>query len=476
MDQGDDAVHVREILTRHKILLHGPETGIKGIYHGVGWYYFIAIGYWLFNGHPFGAVFMMILLNLVLTAILMVKLARRVSPRLGLLVGFSLQFFWWFYDASLYAFNPFPAIFLSFWAILGLIEFLNYKNKSAYLVAAIPVGLTYHGEIAFAVPLTIFFITVGIWTILHRFITLRLFVVTMFLLSIFWLPRALFELQTGFSQTYALRNEIKNPQGIFSGTNVILMTRKYVEMIGKTVLPSNRHLGFFFYLFISGLFLAGGYSSKNLWRRRFIQLMLALIFISWITFGSNLGWRAWHTTSIPVLVFVSIILMISTFPKKFAVPFLVLILIAQLLLFVKRYNLNFYPSNDASILKNEIGAIDWVYEKSRGRGFYVYNYLPSVLDYPYQYLFWWYGRNKYGYVPCEYSSFPGSPGLFVPGKDYYQEPKRDCDRRFLFLIIEPDKNLFVRLTWLDEVTKNTRLIEEGSVGTIQVQKREVLDR
>ena len=39
---------------------------------------------------------------------------------------------------------------------------------------------------------------------------------------------------------------------------------------------------------------------------------------------------------------------------------------------------------DPSLYKNEISAID-----------YVYTYLPSVYDYPYQYLFWWYGQKKY---------------------------------------------------------------------------------
>src|SRR5690348_6775980 len=65
MDQGRDAVYVREILTRGKILLQGPETSTPGVYHGPLWNYFIAIGYGIFGGHPFGAVFMLIALQIV---------------------------------------------------------------------------------------------------------------------------------------------------------------------------------------------------------------------------------------------------------------------------------------------------------------------------------------------------------------------------------------------------------------------------
>lgn len=474
MDQGNDAVHVREILVRHKILLVGPETGIKGVYHGAGWYYFIAIGYWLFRGHPFGAIFMLIILNLGLTALLMLEIGRRVSPKLGLFIGASLQIFWWFYIASLYGFNPFPTVALSFFTILGLIEFLNYKRKREYLLAAIPVGLAYHCEIAFAIPLTIFFVVVGIWALLHKFIFLRLFVVAMFILSVFWIPRVFFEARTSFSQTRALRNEIGNPEGIFSRTNFIYMAERYEDMIGKTTLPLSPRLGFFFYVAILGIFILRKQSNKNPWRKRFVELMLALIVISWVTFGSNLGWQSWHTTAIPPLVFISLLLGVSTFSRKFSYPLLALILITQMSIFVERYKQNFYPSENASILKNELGAIDWVYKNSEGKGFYVYSYLPSVLDYPYQYLFWWYGRETYGYVPCEYSSFPGATALFVPGRKYYQEPIRECDKRFEFLVIEPDEHTFVRLGWLEEITKNSKLIEQSKVGNIEVQKRLVL--
>ena len=173
------------------------------------------------------------------------------------------------------------------------------------------------------------------------------------------------------------------------------------------------------------------------------------------------------------------LLLLPSIPRKFAVVLLFLSIVSHLLYFIPRYQLNFFPSADPSILHNELAAIDWVYKKADGKGFYVYNYLPSVYDFPYQYLFWWYGRKHYGYVPCEYASFPGAPGLVIPSHNHYQTPKRPCPQlssgqTLRFLIIEPDEHTDVQKQWLEAVEKNTKLIEEAHVGTIQVEKRVLL--
>src|SRR3990167_7466678 len=65
MDQGRDAVYIREIIERHKLILKGPETSIPGIFAGPGWYYLLAIGYSLSFGHPVGGVLIMIALSLI---------------------------------------------------------------------------------------------------------------------------------------------------------------------------------------------------------------------------------------------------------------------------------------------------------------------------------------------------------------------------------------------------------------------------
>src|SRR5258708_5599402 len=63
VDEGRDAVYTREIINYHKIITQGPETSVRGIFTLPLWYYFISLGYLVFNGNPYGAIFLIILLN-----------------------------------------------------------------------------------------------------------------------------------------------------------------------------------------------------------------------------------------------------------------------------------------------------------------------------------------------------------------------------------------------------------------------------
>ena len=188
-------------------------------------------------------------------------------------------------------------------------------------------------------------------------------------------------------------------------------------------------------------------------------------------FSTNNGWRDWQTVYIFPLIFVSALLIISQLKRNVAVLFFAIIFFSQISSFLDRYPRELKVSDDPSILANELSAIDWVYQESNGKGFNVYSYVPPAVDYPYQYLFWWHGLEKYKYVPCDYSSFPGSPKPFyIPGSMHYEDPKKEC-MNLRFLIIEPDKNTTARENWIEALRKDTTLISEKNVGKIQLEKR-----
>lgn len=484
MDQGNDAVHVREIIYRGQILLRGPETGISGLYHGPLWYYFIAGGYLIFGGHPFGAVFMLIILNLATTALLMYKIAQKVNSKVAILVGASLQFFWWFYDSSRYGFNPFPLVSLSIILILLLADFFEGKkykiqklNINPYNLAAIPVGLAYHSETAAALPLTIFYFLVGTIAFAKKRLTLAAFLVSLAIFPLFFIPKIISEVKTGFHQTKVIRRELREPAGVFSQTRYQFVSARFKEIITRRITPQSTEVGVFMLVLVLVLFLAT--PAKNRATLHFVYLSLALTGVSWIWFGSNKGWQVWHTVYVRPLLFISILLMLANLAKSAALPvkriaviLLAIVLISQFLFFKDRYLEFAKPGADPSLLTNELAAVDWVYRESEAKGFYVYSYLPSVEDYPYQYLFWWRGTQKYGYVPCEYSTAPGIPDLFVPGLKYYQSPQKPC-ANLRFLIIEPDTRSNLQKTWLDQTQKDTVFLEEANFGKIRVEKRQI---
>ncbi|MDO8551103.1 MAG: glycosyltransferase family 39 protein [bacterium] len=472
MDQGHDAVWVRELIVRDQILLLGPQTGIEGVFAGPLWFYFIGLGYLLFGGNPFGSVFMLIVLNLSAAGFLAVVLRRRISSFAALFVLVNLIFFWPFYNVSRYGFNPFPLVSLSILTVFLLTFSFEGKSKY-YLWAAIPVGLAFHTEVAFAIALALFYLFVGVYLFIKKKISIIKYFLGLLVFLLFFVPHLISEIQTNFSQLSILLKEFFNPNSTVVGLGLNGVIQNYLKTIGEAVFAQNKYVGLFILLITFYFFFKR--KDVNQWAGRFIKLSSFLIIVSAFWFATNRGLQEWHLVAVPVLVFISLLLMLGQITKKIAILIFSVVFISQMFFFWGNYVHYFRPFDDPSLLHNEIGVVDWVYQKAENKGFSVYSYLPSVYDYPYQYLFWWEGTRKYSYVPCEYSSFPGSPSLFVPGKRFYQTPQKECTN-IRFLVIEPDKNMSVQNEWLKGVREGTELIEQTKIGGIVIEKRSVTNQ
>lgn len=467
MDQGNEAVHAREIWYRHQLVLTGPETSIPGLFNGPFWHWFIAIGYWIFNGHPVGPLILLVFVNLILTAFLMRKISRHVSYWLAITIGLALQFLWPFYDASRYAFSPFALVACVIVFILLLQSFLE-REKINFIYAAIPIGLTFHTELANFPPLLFLYLGIGTWGLWKKRLKWETIAYGIGVILVFFIPHVISEITTNFSQFWSVQRHLTSERTVLAASQFIDISQVFIRLVGESVMPQKPYIGAVIFLFVFLFFIK--YYSRNVFIKRFILLSLLLIAISWIWFSSNIGWHPWHTVYVAPLSFVSLLLIFFSLPRKIGMIFISAVLILQFAFFAERYQDTLRPSGDPSLLKNEMQVVDFVYQKAKGEGFYVYTYLPSVYDYPYQYLFWWYGRKKYGYVPCEYSTYPNVPDLFVPGLEHYQSPKRTCGKK-RFLIVEPYESLALQEQWLKGAREGTSLIKEINVGAIKVEQR-----
>ncbi|MBI4059356.1 hypothetical protein HY404_03910 [Candidatus Microgenomates bacterium] len=463
-DQGEDAVNAREFWWRGQILTKGPETSIPGIFAGPGWYYFISIGYKLFNGHPFGGVFILIMLSLATTAVVIWQLSKRVSLNMALLTGAALQIFWPFYETSRYAFNPFPLVFLAFTEILLLCSFLAGQKKYFYW-ATLPIILAFNLDLAGAAALFIFYLAVGLWSVVKGKLAKREF-------AIFTLVPVIFLLEIGRQfLTVGFKSIGSSNVGIFSGTSFAATLINFVNILKQSVTPQSLFASLIIVIGVAIKFLL---AERNGFKRNFVMLVLTLLGISYLFFATNKGWRDWHTIYLAPLLFISLILMVTSFSKKLAVVILTIVFLSQLTFFQNRYQGDLQISDNPSLLVNQLKALDWIYENREGDGFNNYNFLAdSDKDYPYQYLFWWYGRSKYGFVPCEYQNFPypiTSKYTYVPGAEFYSEPHLGCDK-FRFLIIEDNNDVQRQEKWFAKVTAKTKLLEETKIGKIKIEKR-----
>jgi hypothetical protein len=105
---------------------------------------------------------------------------------------------------------------------------------------------------------------------------------------------------------------------------------------------------------------------------------------------------------------------------------------------------------DASVYKNQIRVVDSIYQQANHTPFNVQTYSPSMIDYNYQYLFAWYGKKQYGFVP-----------------------DRDNIVNTVFFIIEPDPwNKGYRDVWLKERIGDGNIVWQNTFpGNIVLQQR-----
>ena len=145
------------------------------------------------------------------------------------------------------------------------------------------------------------------------------------------------------------------------------------------------------------------------------------------------------------------------------------------LLNVKNYLLNLQnPNKDPAGFKNEILSIDYVYEKAGGKNFKVYVYLPSVIDYPYQYLFWWRGLKKYGYLPEDYAYAPDKPP-YISQKEKLDTGSHPSSSGLVFLIKQPDQN-GIRHLW-ENTFKGMPLVSSEKIGPNEIEiRKEIIEQ
>lgn len=466
MDIANEATKAREIIYGRLHPLVGQETSIEGLYHGPLWLYYISIGYRIFNFHPFGSLFMLFMLNLTGTAFLMWQVAKKVSVKIALFLGISLQFSWPYYDTTRFAFSPFPLVTVAIFDIIFLTEALD-GNVQALILAAVTSSLPSHLEVASLPPFIALYFAVSLWAVFKRKLSLKHFSYGVITLILVHISRIISELFSDFEQLHAIEKHAAAAGSFVSSTQFEKFSLKQLTIIQEGLIPQSLLLSII--LVIISFFICLKI-TKSAFIRKFYFLTLLLTLFTFVWFGSNTGWHPWHTIYIPPLFFISVILVISSLRKKYALPVITILIGAQLLVFIKNYTYNLQPTDDASLLVNELKAIDWTYQKSQGEGFFVYSYIPSVYDYHYQYLYWYQARQKYGYVPCEYTTFPKTPDFFIKNYQLYQQPQKPCGN-FRFIIAESDQNAFRRQNWLDQVRKNTTLIEETDIGKIHLEKR-----
>jgi hypothetical protein len=461
MDQARDMLDIRHIVEEKKPALIGPTTSINGVFLGPFYYYFNLPPYIISGGDPAYLTYWNVLWYMISGVALLAyfygkdKSLSVISSAVFLMAPaffYSSRYFW--------SANPMP--YMTTFYILALLNFLNKTSALNGAIVGLIAGLSMQVEAAFGVLFLPFFI---LFSLIKR-LPLKSVTASIAAFGLTVLPQLIFELRHGFIMTKTFFGELSGNSQILGdklGPGEVFLSHlvTFTDFSsGQFEIPA---LASGILLLISISFLTFKSFTKKL-EVTSNNLFLVCVFFVVFAFAFYMLYphplKGWYLLGLRVfyLLIISVFLN-ELFKIKFPL-FKVLVLLFLGWSFTTTY-LNqerFLPSaadersTDKSNLRNELEAIDWVYQKAEGKGFKAYNYIPSVYDFPYQYLYWWYGGNKYGYHPETVTYLDNVPE-YIKDNDKFYTKKKPSDGSFIFLIYEPDENQDRLAAWLGNFTK-----------------------
>lgn len=486
-DQGRDFIWVSNQVALRKPSLIGPWGSLTGVFFGPLWFWILGFGKLLFGGNPL--VFTLINFGIVYSALFLAFILFRKKPKIFLLflsiIGFSsVQL----RSISGFAFSQHLLPILTFGFIFSLTEFLRKEKKECLYIGLFLISLMFHAEpptCIFSLPFLIYvFIKTKNKKIYLDFKTI-IFCVTSFLTP--FLPLIVFDLRNNFLQFNSI---IKYVSGENQSLGDILpFSQRLVNRVQiffsyfRSSTFDNNLLAIF--ILITAIFINFKMKDKSILKDFFINSFYYIIslLLVFIIFPPEL--KGFYLDGIIVLfIFWISYFLLNLWKSKFKV---LAILISVLIFVINISPLKFINElkngfgdrkNGGSIYINQKEVLDWIYTKNGNEGFKVYTYVTAVYDYNYQYMFFSYGLNKYGYLPEDFSYLPNQPE-YVQNKslliEKYGNKIKDSDG-LVFLIIEKDDYKKLSKEWLKNFPEDKyELIEEKIFDDkTRVQKRKLI--
>ena len=443
-DQSRDLLDIRVLAGFHDFQVSGPTTSITGLNLGPYYYFFNLPAFWLGGGNPQYLVVWNILAFLI-TAIIVFIFFYKKDILLGFFVSIIFLMSPQLFGVTRYFWNANAVVYFIVFYFLGLWNFLQKKDKKSALFLGITAGLVIQFEAAFGSLCVAYSLLIIILS--KNKLNFKNYLIGF----IPWfLPQLAFEIKHKFRMT-------KLFLGIFDGSNPILGDKTPIDQVFnlhvKTIIPFFEGqfmlpygIGLIILIFALTVILINKKYRRLGWY--FLGFIgFAVVFYTTIYHHELKMWylegiRVWYCFVIGMAI-----VSVKKYKKLFF-GLLTIFLVRSFYLTIidqNQYVVNIH-SNDPKNMANLIKNIDWVYEKMENNGFRAYNYVPEVYDYPHQYLYWWHGIKKYGYMPEKVSySLSEVPEYVRMQNTFYNQTKPAGDK---IALIYETKNLYVG--WLND--------------------------
>lgn len=462
MDQGRDMVDIRHMVVTLSPRLVGPTTSINGLLLGPFWYYFNLPPFILGGGNPVFIVYWQIIWYQLSVLVLWLVLKSQ-SPTLAIMTATLLLFMPVGFNTARYFWNANSMVFFTILYLASLIAAASHPVRRNLFVLGLLAGLALQIEAAFGIlffPFALLYLLFLSFRAKPRNLPITSLVAGF---GLTLLPQILFEIKHGFIMTRIFLDEFAG-KGEMLGEKMSLAQRlpQRWDHLHSLIISSNHLpptlvtllfvLSLLFFLFNLRKQKPADYAVR-VWSLSFFLVTFSAIF--YLLFPQSL--KSWYTLglSVPLVIFLGGFLNYLSQSKSKLFHSVAITILVLTIGYSLRSQTEYLervissPSDDRSNLQNELTAIDWVYQNAAGSGFKVYSYLPSVYDFPYNHLFWWYGNRRYGYQPLETAYLPGQPEYIRDVDKLWLNQKALDSKNLTFLIIETDEEIPARTQdWL----------------------------
>lgn len=444
-DHGKDSLAVLHMIKTYSPKLIGPWTSISGLYFGPGWYYLLAPGFWLTNGHPISAVITMIVLNLV-TIYLAYKHFGKIE---ALIIACSPV--WILLSTS--AWNPFPMPLLMLIILINLKkEKLEWKN---YFVIGLASSLAFHFSSAFAFFYLITLPIIWFYKILKNKEIVNWKLIGIFIIGFIipFIPQVTFELRHNFVETKAIINYLKNPPEAKVERSfleiIIKSTGEMLNLLPQISGSSNQIWNKLFKFFCLGLIMIG--IKNKVIRKKKINFIFEFLIFSIIPMIGFyfLHFNEWYVYALLVTTVVFLSQFIKESPKFLQLILILLFMITP----ISKVIINYQQERaifvgDRAFLPVKIQAIEKIYELSNGENFKSYHYVPDIYDYAFQYIYIWKGFNEEKILPVEFSYEGGKIDYIKEKPELLTKLKSQSgDPKYIFYIVEKPEHQILLDEW-----------------------------
>lgn len=461
-DHGREYLITREIVVEHHLRLIGESlgagsAGIQGIFHGPGFYYFLAIPFILFNGDPYGGIVLMLLFGLAALLLVFLLGKKIFGASEGLVMTVLTALSPPLIAQSRAIWNSFPSTFfilLSFY-----FTYLINKNRLYVFPAAFFAGFVYNFEFAIAVPLTLSLVIYSLAFFKKKDLKAYLYLLLGFIFA--YSPMILFEIRHNFMAVRGVINYFITPKNNESSLSFLQNQFDHLGSFIFNIADSfpNRDLlpSFTLLILISTGFVVLLKKEKRQDVKNFLYYLLILPIATFISFSflrnAVYQYYLFHLVLVYIIIFSYIL--ISSYRHRmygiFAVFGVIFIMYSatSVPVFFKTFLYDIKDYGGDAKIKGKVDAIDYIYNDAKNKEFGLLVFSPPVYTYPYDYIMYWRGKEKYGYIP----------------------PAEKKKEFYLLMEVDPSKPWSYK-GWLETVIKDGKVVNEIVLPSgIIIQKR-----